>query len=553
VHRLKFDRPATRVLADRPRNFYMYRLDTPLAAGDSAAMHFDIGLEPRGFANSIDVSGVEANGTFLENAGFMPGLGYNPRVEISDEDARKRAKLPPKARMKPPTDTSTLRSSYVSNDADFVHYDATVSTSADQIAITSGYVDSTWTKDGRRYWHYGLSAPILNLWAFQSGRYAIKRDRWIDPAGNPVDIEIDYHPEHTYNVDRMIDGVKASLDYYTKNFGPYQHRIVRIVEFPRYAAFAQSLPNTIPYSEAIGFIARLGDPQDIDYPFYVTAHEVGHQWWAHQVVGANAQGATMLSETLAQYSAMMVMEKRFGTANMRRFLEYELDRYLLGRSTESRREMPLELVENQQYIHYNKGSVVMYALRDYIGEARVNAALRGFLAARKFNAPPYPTSLELVDSLRAVTPDSLKYLIKDLFETITLYELKTDSIVVTDTTENRFRVDVFGSAKKLRADSLGAEVEIPMRDWVDIGLFKNADKKDTTVDKNGIPVYLQKQLISKGAQHLVVVTSERPIRGGIDPLHKLIDRNVSDNTTGVFDRSKSRLAAIAAPAKKKTP
>src|SRR4029077_8097489 len=134
--------------------------------------------------------------------------------------------------------------------------------------------------------------------------------------------------------------IKASLDYYTTRFGPYQHKIVRIVEFPRYAAFAQSLPNTIPYSEAIGFIARLGDPQDIDYPFYVTAHEVAHQWWGHQLVGADARGATMLSETLAQYSAMMVMEKRYGPDNMRRFLEYELDKYLTGRSGERQRELP---------------------------------------------------------------------------------------------------------------------------------------------------------------------------------------------------------------------
>lgn len=556
IHRLDFDRASTRILADPPRNFYLYRLEKPLTVGDSVMMRFEIGLEPRGFPNAVENTEVVSNGTFLENAGFMPGIGYSERPEISDEDARKRAKLSPKPRMKPPTDPSTLRSNYISSDADWVHYDATVSTSADQIAITSGYLDSAWTKGDRRYSHYVLSAPILNLWAFQSGRYAVKRDKWNPSAGSgqAVDIEIDYHPDHKYNVDRMIDAVKASLDYYTTHFGPYQHKIVRIVEFPRYAAFAQSLPNTIPYSEAVGFIARLGDPQDIDYPFYVTAHEVAHQWWAHQVVGANAQGATMLSETLAQYSAMMVMEKRFGMANMRRFLEYELDRYLLGRSTESRREMPLELVENQQYIHYNKGSVVMYALRDYIGEDRVNAALRGFLVARKFKGPPYPTSLELVDSLRVVTPDSLKYLIKDLFETITLYELKTDSIVVNDSTSGLYRVDVYGSAKKLRADSLGAEEEIPMSDWVDIGLFKNADKRDTTVDKNGIPLYLKKHRLSQGPQHITVVLSERPIRGGIDPLHKLVDRKVDDNTTGVYDRTKARLAKVTAPvAKKKGP
>ena len=90
----------------------------------------------------------------------------------------------------------------------------------------------------------------------------------------------------------MIDAVKKSLAYFTTNFGPYQHRQVRILEFPRYASFAQSFPNTIPYSESIGFIARVENDEDVDYPFYVTAHEVAHQWWAHQVIGGNVQGAT---------------------------------------------------------------------------------------------------------------------------------------------------------------------------------------------------------------------------------------------------------------------
>jgi ABC-type transport system involved in multi-copper enzyme maturation permease subunit len=546
---IEFAGGSSHVLSDPPRDFHLYRLAKPLAPGDSTVMSFEVALRPRGFPEQISNTAVVSNGTFLGNGAFMPGIGYEPAQELTDEDARKRAKLPEKDRMRPPTDPRTLRRSYVSADADFIRFDATVSTVEGQMPITSGYLDSTWVADGRRYAHYVLDAPIINLWAFQSGSYAVRRDRWTGADGSAVDIEVDYHPPHDFNVARMIEGVKESLEYYTRAFGPYQHHLVRIVEFPRYASFAQSLPNTIPYSEAIGFIARLDDPKSVDYPFYVTAHEVAHQWWAHQVVGADAQGATMLSETLAQYSAMMVMEKRFGNANMRRFLEFELDRYLIGRSSERRREMPLELVENQQYIHYNKGSLAMYALRDYIGEDRVNGALRGFLAAHRFRGPPYPTSLELVDSLRAVTPDSLRYLITDLFETITLYELKTDSIVVNDTTGGRFRVDIYGTTKKLRADSLGVEAEAPMDDWVDVGLFRNAERGDTLADKNGLPVYLRKHRLRAGDQRITVVTDERPIRGGIDPLHKLIDRRVDDNTKGVYDRTRSRLETTKAPGK----
>jgi ABC-2 type transport system permease protein len=245
---------------------------------------------------------------------------------------------------------------------------------------------------------------------------------------------------------------------------------------------------------------------------------------------------------MAQYSALMVMEKEFGAANMRKFLEYELSSYLVGRATERQREQPLELGENQPYIHYNKGSLVSYAMRDYLGEDRMNAAVRGFLEATRFKGPPYPTSLQLVDSLRAATPDSLKYLIKDLFETITLYEMKTDSVNATPVpgAPGRYSVDLFVSAKKLRADSLGAETEVPMNDLVDIGLFTKAPAKpDPRIDDQvGVPIYLQKHRIRSGAQKITVVVDALPYRAGIDPLHKLIDRIPIDNTIGVRDRSR---------------
>src|SRR5580704_15318801 len=112
----------------------------------------------------------------------------------------------------------------------------------------------------------------------------------------------------------MMKGMKASLAYCTTNFSPYQNKTLRIMEFPRYATFAQSFPASIPYSESIGFIAKVDakSDEDVDYPFYVTAHETAHQWWAHQVIGADVQGSTMLSETLAQYSALMVMKQKYG-------------------------------------------------------------------------------------------------------------------------------------------------------------------------------------------------------------------------------------------------
>jgi ABC-2 type transport system permease protein len=117
----------------------------------------------------------------------------------------------------------------------------------------------------------------------------------------------------------MESSMKKSLDYYITNFGPYYHKQVRIIEFPKYDSFAQAFPGTMPYSESIGFIAKIEDEDDIDMVFYVVAHEMGHQYWAHQLIGSEMQGATMLSETFSQYSALMVMEKEYGRDAMKNF------------------------------------------------------------------------------------------------------------------------------------------------------------------------------------------------------------------------------------------
>jgi hypothetical protein len=72
----------------------------------------------------------------------------------------------------------------------------------------------------------------------------------------------------------------------------------------------------------------------------------------------------------------MVSEKEYGREHMRRFLGYELDAYLSRRGGELVEELPLMRVEDQDYIHYRKGSLILYRLREEIGEANLNRALR---------------------------------------------------------------------------------------------------------------------------------------------------------------------------------
>jgi aminopeptidase N len=240
------------------------------------------------------------------------------------------------------------------------------------------------------------------------------------------------------------------------------------------------------------------------------------------VIGANVQGATMLSETLAQYSALMVMKQRYGDAKMKRFLRYELDRYLRGRAVESKREVPLAKVEDQAYIHYAKGSLVMYALQDYLGEAKVNAAIKEFRDANAYHGPPYPTTLTFVDTMRRAAPPELAYLVDDLFDRIVLFENRALSATARKLDDKRYEVTLEVRAKKLRADDLGAETEVNLDDRIEIGVMSD----DTTL-------YLAKHRLKAGDNELKLVVEGRPTRAGIDPLNKLIDRTPADNTTSV--------------------
>jgi aminopeptidase N len=241
------------------------------------------------------------------------------------------------------------------------------------------------------------------------------------------------------------------------------------------------------------------------------------------VIGANVQGATMMSETLSQYSALMVMKHKFGDAKMKRFLSYELDSYLVGRGSERKKELPLYLNENQAYIHYRKGSLAMYALQDAIGEEAVNRALASYIKKVGYQEPPYTISRELLAEFRAVTPPELQYFIGDLFETITLWENRAISATSKAKPDGHYEVTLKIAAKKVRADENGAQKEVPMDDWVDIGVLAAKDE----------PLYLKKHRIKTGESTLTIDVAGKPVKAGIDPVNKLIDRRSDDNTTDV--------------------
>jgi ABC-2 type transport system permease protein len=540
VSQVQFSRPF-HLVSSAPRDLYsIYEFEQPLAPGDVVTLSFSVGHRTRGFRDGNEPAEFAYNGTFFD-AGYFPLIGYNQNVELDDPRRRREEKLPLLEEMAARGEPVHSRINLFTANSDWITYHTVVSTSGDQTAIAPGYLVKSWDRDGRHYYEYSMGGThILDFFAYLSGRYTTRKQTYSGPNG-PVALEVYYDAAHAYDIDDMLAASKAGLDYYQAHYSPYQFTQYRIMEFPRYRTFAQSFPNTVPFSEGIGFIERMLNKDDLDLSYFVTAHELGHQWWGHQLIGSQVEGSNMMSETLAQYSAYMVMQQKYGKDYMHKVLRHYLDRYLRGRSSEVRHEPPLALVQRETYVWYEKGGQIMYTLADFIGEDKIDRALSNFLMQYRYaNATnqvdgadsshgadqPYPDTRMLVEALMAQTPPEYRYLVDDGFNRIVLYDNKALSAVSEKTPDGKYKVTLQVQARKVQADGNGVESPMPLADYIEIGVFNG--KKDEEK-----PLYMRKEKLTQERNTFTIVVDQQPTRAGIDPYNKLIDRIADDNMIDV--------------------
>jgi ABC-type transport system involved in multi-copper enzyme maturation permease subunit len=513
------------VLSDAEHGYRIYRLDRPMQPGEERVLAFETRLHLRGFRNQPTDDRLVENGTFLTESHLLPRVNTGRAGTLQNPAKRREHGLPELSPTPKLEDLSATARPAVGRG--WAKADITVSTSADQTPLAPGNRVSDVVRGGRRIARFVSAAPIHPRFSIQSARYA-ERHR----LHRGVDLAVYYHPAHAWNVDRMLNALAASLDYYQANFGPYPFDHARIVEFPGYQEFAQAFAGTIPYSETVGFISDYDEPETMDYVTYLTAHELAHQYWAHQVVGADMEGRELLSETLAQYSAQMVVKKLRGEDYMRRYLQYELDRYLEGRAYSGGEEPTLTRVDGEDHVTYRKGALAMYLLHQRLGEDGVNRALRSLLSRYRFQGAPYPRSLDLVAALRAQARTAEEQaLITDLFERVTLYHLETTQPTAVRRADGRWDVTVPVVAKKFYVDGKGAETETPLAERIEIGLFTAEPGRDA-FDARHV-VLLERHPIRSGPQVLRFVTDRKPTHAGIDPYNAYIDRNSADNVLAV--------------------
>lgn len=524
---------ARQILNEEKYNYRIYRLARPMQPKDALQLTFETRRWHRGFRNGSQETTIVENGTLLTEEELIPILGSYYGGSIEDPEKRRKyglPELPGPPKLEDPSATSKVSfpNTWIKR------FDITLSTVADQTPIAPGKKIYDVTRDGRRTARFVSMAPTRLRFSVQSARYAEKHREH-----RGVDLAVYYHPQHHWNVDRMLDAMVASLDYYQANFGPYQYDHFRVVEFPGYREYAEAFAGTIAFSEFIGFTAEYNEEDTFDYVTGITAHEFAHQWWPGQMTGAEIEGYTVFIETLAQYSAHMVMEQLRGEDQIRRFLQYELDRYLGGRAWEKNEPPLARVLGSQAYISYRKGGMVMYLLTKRLGEDGVNRALRNMLARYKFKGAPYPRTVELIAAFRAeAKTDEDQALITDLFERVTLYDLKADAPTAVRRPDGKWDVTIPIEARKFYVTGEGVEAETPLKERIEIGLF-TAEPGLDAFDKSHV-LLMERHPIRSGRQVLRFVSDRKPLYAGVDPYNFYIDRSGSDNVAAVAARHRPR-------------
>lgn len=510
--------------------YEIYAFEKPLQPNDTINMTLEVIGSYKGFPNEGSGSDIVYNGTFLNNS-FFPSFGYDAQGELTSDQDRKKYDLSIKDYQLPEqTDEWGVSNLLFNNDADYVTFEGTVSTAPNQIAIMPGYLQKEWEENGRKYYTYKMEGELDFFYNISSAEYDVHREVWTGKSGEKVNIEIFHHPTHTYNIDRFVKGVKHSMDYFSENYGPYQYRQIRILEFPRYSTFAQSFPNTVPFAESFGWVGDFSDSNDLDYVYTVTSHEVAHQWWGHQVTPSATRGSNQISESMAEYSSLMVMKKEYGVDAMQQFLKEELDRYLRSRANESKFEKTLLDNDNQAYVWYRKGGLILYGLQDLIGEENLNKAFKAYMEDARFRPKaPFTTTLEWYDFIKSATPDDMHYYLEDSFEKITLYSNKVSEATYKKVADDKYEVTIEVESTKNYFDGNGKLLATGDKaNLLEIAVFDNDIKNEQGMTVK-LPLVLEKVWVKPGKSTFTYITDKLPIKAGIDPYNKMIDRIPDDN------------------------
>jgi hypothetical protein len=197
-------------------------------------------------------------------------------------------------------------------------------------------------------------------------------------------------PNPLEHLQSLADEVASALEFMASRFGPPALPHITVSPIP--GTFGQGFPGLIYLSTLVYLtsvpgthLGNAGAPAELFFRDVMQAHETAHQWWGNRVTPATYRD-NWLMEALANYSALLYLEKRRGTPSLEIMMASYRDALLAkneaGQIVDSAGPIVLgtRLETSQEprawrTITYAKGSWIMQMLRARLGDERFLALL----------------------------------------------------------------------------------------------------------------------------------------------------------------------------------
>ena len=458
------------------------------------------------------------NGSYVTHRDFDPFLGYRSSIEINNSIEREKRNLP-KNEVEQVTD-SHLKIQRASIGK--VVYESIVSTQKNETAISSGDLLKKWAKNDRNYYHFKSNEKIIPSIAYFSANYKIKTENY-----KGIQVEQYYNAEHQFNIDTIQKSIKKTLDYCIENFGEYSFDHIRIAEIPSHWSFGGfAHPGVISMVENKLYLSDVSKIKGFNIVTKRTIHEVSHQWWGHILTPKIVEGGAIFTEGFAKYTEAIIMEKMYGKQALYQLSEAANLRYFRGRSYAKEQEPPLYLENEEGYLAYGKSYTVMLALRDLIGEQKLNTVLRNLSNAHRYKEEFNITSLDFLEALYAVTSKEYHVLIDDWFKRIIRYDLSVKEKSYAQLSDGTYEITLKIAAKRFKMKATGEEVAIAVNEPIYIGVFT---KHPSVLSSNTSVLYLKPHQINKETIEVKIRVNELPKYIAIDPFGTRSDQDLTDN------------------------
>lgn len=499
------------LIRDDELHFYAYKLPHPLLPGAGQEVIVKGYIQYRGFLNETKEDVARFSSKYMHLTDMdLPLLGYEPMMEVRNPAMRKAFGLPLKQAPKQENDTLWKYRNTWSRNSDWVSMDMTISTDTSHTAVAPGKLLREWTEGGRRWFHYSTGENRLPYgFKLYSGKFRTFSQPWVSAdKHDSVAVELYCYAGHTRNKDSLFRITGDYLNYLYGSGGQLSLPVLRYVEMPYGAG------NISEGTMQEQFERGYRGPNFLDF---TASNNVLRDYFGDALAPAAAPGA-MVYQALDNYFTESGIESKYPSSYMFPQMFFApTTQYLSSRSEEKNRERPIRTCYMVPYMS-NKVQVAIGSLRYLLGAEKLRTSLLTFRRDHAFSGPPYLLASQLLDYLRAQTPDSLKTRFDEIFDRMIFYRNSIAGVKCRKE-DSLYRIDVDVEKHKVEDDGLGNETPVKDEEYIDMGIFTAAISPDSQ-----LPDIIRPVKLKEGMNHITLYAGRPPVKVMVDPHYLLMNQ-----------------------------